>query len=101
MSVVQFDSIKPEEYEPSLYKPDASITPIDGFAAFDDGMMDQYQALGFVSVANAFTPDEVRAAILAMQEIVAGEPPEGTQVQYEFEAQDKLDSVSQRGPHLA
>ncbi len=93
MQVAQFDSIPPEDYPSELYRADALVTPIDGFAAFDDAMMEQYESLGFVSVANAFSPQEVSDVIGAMQEVVSGEVPERTQLQFEFAAKGRLDEI--------
>ena len=93
-----FDHIKPEDYAESLYRPDALVTPINGFDAFDDAMIEQYRTLGFVSVANAFTPNQVQAVIDAMQELVMGEVPTGTQLQFEAEAADIPEDVIQAQP---
>ena len=93
MKAAQFDSIKPEEYPSDLYLADALVNPIDGLAAFDDAMMEQYHALGFVSVANAFSQAEVDGVIQAVQDLVTSDLPKETQLQFEFAAAGRLDTI--------
>lgn len=98
MQTASFDQIKPEDYDISLYRPDALVTPINGFEAFDEAMIEQYRSLGFVSVANAFAPDEVHGVLNAMKKLVMGEVPERTQLQFEAEAADLPEEVIRAEP---
>ncbi len=81
---LNFDHIAAEPYPEALYRPDLLAEPIDGWGSFDDSMDEQYRTLGFVSVANAFSADEVAAAVEALSDLVAAPslPPE-TQLQFE------------------
>lgn len=91
---ITYDSISKQEYSPNLYHPDALVEPIQGLRAFDEGMMEQYRELGFVSVADAISSHEVEGVLSAMAEIAMDPDAKGIELQFESEAKGKLDGVS-------
>ena len=91
---LSIDSIPVMPYDSGLYAPEALIEPICSFADITDSIREQYRELGFISVANAFSPEMVDAARTALVELVNSEIPEGTQLQFESEAKDIFDTLS-------
>ncbi len=81
-------------YDSGLYAPEALIEPIGSFADITDSIREQYRELGFISVASAFSADLVDAARTALVDLVNSEIPEGTQLQFESEAKNILDTLS-------
>ena len=81
-------------YDSGLYAPEALIEPIPAFGDVTEAIREQYRALGFISVARAFSEEKVEAARQALVALVNSEIPDGTQLQFESEAQGILDSLS-------
>jgi phytanoyl-CoA hydroxylase len=90
---ITYDSINKQDYPSSLYQPDALVTPINGLSSFDSSMFDQYRELGFVSVANAISPEEVEGVLTAMAEIANDPEAKGIELQFESAAKGKIDLV--------
>ena len=90
---ITFDHIPIEEYANNLYRSEVCVTPINGLAAFDQAMIEQYHELGFVSVANAINQQEIDSVLGAMLDIVLDENAKGVQLQFENEARGKVEEV--------
>lgn len=84
------DSIPSVPYDSALYAPGTLVEPIDSFSSIDEAIFEQYGELGFISVANAFSPEKIEAARIAIVELVNSPIPEGTELQFEGEAKDIL-----------
>jgi phytanoyl-CoA hydroxylase len=88
-----FDGIEHLEYPASLYQPVASVEPINGYTSFDSAMLDQYREVGFVSIKDALTKDEVDGVLQAMLDIVIGEISDKVELQFESEARGKVENL--------
>lgn len=88
------DSISSLPYDSALYNPGLLIEPIGSLAEITDATIEQYHELGFISVANAFSPEKVQAAREALVSLVNSDVPQGTELQFESEAKDVLDTLS-------
>jgi phytanoyl-CoA hydroxylase len=90
-----YDTLVNAEYDPQLYTTDATMTPLPGWNALRDEHLDQYRALGVVSLAGAYDQKEIDGVVDAMQTLVASEslPPE-VQLQFESEARGKVESAT-------
>ena len=87
------DSITSVPYDSELYAPSALITPISSFEALDEAIIEQYQELGFISVAKAFSEEQIEAARTALVELVNAPIPDGTELQFESEAKEILHTL--------
>jgi phytanoyl-CoA hydroxylase len=91
---LSIDTIPVMPYDSGLYAPELLIEPIPTFDDITDSIRDQYAELGFISVAKAFSPEKIDAARQALVDLVNSEIPEGTQLQFESEAKDILETLS-------
>ena len=87
------DSISSLPYDSSLYSPGLLVEPIPSFAAIDEAIFEQYRELGFISVGAAFSPKKIEAARRALVDLVNSPIPDGTELQFESEARDILDTL--------
>lgn len=82
-------------HDPHLYERRAVVSAIaGGFDAITDAHVRQYQELGFLSIDDAFTPDEVRAGIDGLLHLIAGGNPEFKGIQFEAAAREILPTLS-------
>lgn len=88
------DSISSLPYDSALYNPGVLIEPIGSLGEITEATIEQYRELGFISVANAFSPDKVQAARDALVSLVSSDVPQGTELQFESEAKDILGTLS-------
>ncbi len=88
------DSIASLPYDSALYAPDTLIEPIETFADINDAMVEQYKELGFISVAKAFSAEQVEAARAAIIDLVNSPLPERTELQFESTAKDILHTLN-------
>lgn len=86
---LNIDQIQPEEYSESLYKTVASVTALQGLPEDPANIADQYRQAGFVSIDNAFTPDQIAGLLDALFQLTVRELPEKTQLQFEALAAGK------------
>lgn len=95
MATLNYDGLRNEAYDPRLYEVDATLDPINGLAAFGPAQEEQYRALGFVTVAGAFSPGATRAAIEGLAHLVArSDLPSGIELQFESEARGLVEELS-------
>lgn len=90
---ISYDSIPKEEYPANLYQPDAIVQPIKGLGSFDGAMLAQYHELGFVSVADAISPEDVDEVLEALLEVAMDPDAKGAELQFEHDAKGKIDSL--------
>ncbi len=82
-------------HDPRLYTRRAIVAGIPGgFAEVTDTHVEQYRSLGFLSIEDAFSPDEVRAALDGMVHLIGGGNPEFKGIQFEGAAAAKLATLS-------
>jgi len=91
---LDIDPIAPDAYPESLYDHHASVTPINGLPEDPAEIESQYREVGFVSVANAFTPEQVEGLLDALFKLTVRELPDKTQLQFEALAAGKIESMS-------
>ena len=58
------------EYPPDLYNPQRTAKTLPGLDAIDDAALAAYAEHGYVAVHNVFTPNEVRDALDAIDDLV-------------------------------
>ncbi len=84
-----------ELHDPRLYARRAVVQGVPGgFDAITPGHIEQYQTLGFLSIEEAFTPDEVQAGINGLLHLIVGGNPEFQGIQFEARAVPMLDTLS-------
>lgn len=77
-----------------LYKYTALIEDgIDGFDNVTDAHIEQFFTQGFLVIHNAFTPDAVRDARQAIDDLIRGKNPNFTGVVYEKATQELVDDL--------
>jgi phytanoyl-CoA hydroxylase len=88
------DHLAAAEYAPDLYHAHSIVEPIDGLDAITEAHIEQYRQLGFLSVANAFSPGQVADAREGLRDLIMGKVPEFTEVQFEASARERLDQLT-------
>jgi hypothetical protein len=78
---------------PELYQPRQIISPLPGLDAIDAATLEQYRALGFVSVADVFDTEQVEAARAGLSSLIQGEKPQFDGVQFEQAAAERLEEM--------
>ena len=91
---IAFDHLSNQEYDPSLYRPDRVVEPLSGLSAIRGQHLEQYEAVGFLSVAGLFTPEEIHASIDALVEMASGPRPEGVDLQFESAGRGVIEALS-------
>jgi phytanoyl-CoA hydroxylase len=82
-------------HDPRLYARRAVAPGIPGgFDAVTDAHIQQYRELGFLSIEDAFTPDEVRDGIAGLLHLIGGGNAEFKSIQFEAKAAANLDSLT-------
>lgn len=82
-------------HDPKLYSRKAVIEGVQGgFDAITEAHIAQYREYGFLSIENAFTPDEVRDGLDGMVHLINGGNPDFRGVQFEASVRGKLDTIS-------
>lgn len=82
------------EHAPELYQPREIADPIDGLDALTDAHLDQYRALGFLSVGGVFAPEAVEQARAGLRDLILGRVPAFEDVQFEASAAERLEALS-------
>lgn len=84
-----------EIHDPRLYARHTIVRGVSGgFDAITGAHLEQYRELGFLSIEDAFAPDEVRSAIDGLLDLIGGGNPDFKSIQFEARAQDRLDTLS-------
>ncbi len=71
-----FDYGEPDQYPSGLYHYRELAEKINGFDAVTDDHLALFRAQGYLAIENAFTPDEVQAALDGLLYLVSGQNPE-------------------------
>jgi len=91
---MQIDSHAVADYAPNLYQPSELVEPIAGLDAVTDAHLEQYRELGLLSVADAFTADQVEAARVGLRDLIMGRNEQFTSIQFEASVRDRLDELT-------
>jgi phytanoyl-CoA hydroxylase len=82
-------------HDPRLYARRAVAPGIPGgFDGVTDAHVQQYRELGFLSIEDAFTPDEVRDGIAGLLHLIGGGNAEFKSIQFEAKAATNLDALT-------
>ena len=65
-----------------------------GFDAITDRHIAQYRELGFLSIEDAFTPEEVQGALAGLRHLINGGNPDFKTVEFEVAARDVLATLT-------
>jgi phytanoyl-CoA hydroxylase len=90
---ISFD-IEVPQHAPDLYEFASVAEPLDGLGAVTDRHIAQYHEQGFLAVENALSPAEVRTAIEALSDLIAGRIPTFQNIQFRGDARDRLDAMT-------
>lgn len=83
-----------QSYAPDLYQPTGIIEPIAGLESINDSMVEQFDQLGFISVADAFDATVVGQAVADLERLIT-DPPEGFGgIMYEAGAAGRAESFT-------
>lgn len=84
-----------EIHTPELYSVRTVADGVPGgMEALTDAHIQQYHAQGYLVVHDAFTPNEVQAAIAGLTHLIGGGNPAFRGIQFEAAALDKLDTLT-------
>lgn len=92
----EFDYGLNDAYPPDLYRPEATATSLPDLDAIDDAQVAAYREHGYLSVAQALSPDQVRDALDAIEDLVAGRNPEFNGVMFENAARNGISELDAR-----
>src|SRR5688572_747247 len=90
----KFDDFRGAGYDPHLYDHHDVATALDGWDALTDEAVALYEKQGFLAIDNAFTPDEVNAALDGMLDVIGGKYPGYKGIQFEAVARELLPTLS-------
>ncbi|HQR34463.1 MAG TPA: phytanoyl-CoA dioxygenase family protein [Blastocatellia bacterium] len=90
---ISFDA-EARPHAPDLYDYSAVAEVIDGLDSITETDIARYHEQGFIAVANAFSPEDVRSGLDGLTELIAGRVPEFQNIQFTAEVRDRLDSLS-------
>jgi ectoine hydroxylase-related dioxygenase (phytanoyl-CoA dioxygenase family) len=90
---ISFD-IEVPEHAPDLYEYAAIAETVNGLDAVTDAHVARYHEQGFLAVENAYTPAEVRTALEALNDLIAGRVPAFQNIQFRADVRDRLDTMS-------
>jgi phytanoyl-CoA hydroxylase len=89
-----FDEFKGDGYDAELYRHHTVATALDGWAAASSERLARFHEQGFLAIENAFSPDEVGAALDAMLDLIGGKYPGYRGIQFEAGARALLPTLS-------
>lgn len=77
-----------------LYQTDVMAKGVSGFDAVTDREISQFLSHGFLVVENAFSPDEISAALAGLLDLIDGKNPDYKEIQFEASARELLPTLS-------
>lgn len=87
------DNYGPDGYDPGLYVHTNTAEKIDGFDGVTEKHIAQFHEQGFLAIENAFSLDQVTAAMDAVALLIAGENDAFNGVQFEKGVRDRLEKA--------
>src|SRR5688572_3730784 len=90
----KFDEFRNADYDPHLYEHHGVATALDGWDALTEEQVARYEEQGFLAIDNAFTPEEVSAALDGMLDVIGGKYPGYKGIQFEAVARELLPTLS-------
>ncbi len=85
----------------NLYNPQEIITPITSLDEVTEDHVNQYAELGFLSIANVFTGDQVQQAKQGLADLIMGQQPDFDGVEFESSAAARLEELTLEQRELA
>ncbi len=82
-----------EKHAPELYSPHATAEQIPDLDAVGEAELKFYQTWGYLSVAQAFTPEETESAKQGLLDLIMGRNPDFKGIHFEAKARDHLDTM--------
>jgi phytanoyl-CoA hydroxylase len=89
-----FDNYPGGAYDPALYVHNGVAETLDGWDTVTPEQEARFHEQGFLAIDNAFTPEEVRAALDGMVDVIGGKYPGYRGIQFENGARAILPSLS-------
>jgi phytanoyl-CoA hydroxylase len=89
-----FDDRSAADYDPALYVHQGIAETIDGWDAVTPEQEVRFHEQGFLAIENAFTPEEVQAALDGMLDLIAGKYPGYRGIQFEAGTRSLLPTLS-------
>jgi len=77
-----------------LYRARAVAAGVEGFSGVSDEQVARFHREGYLVIDDAFTADEVQAALEGLLDLIDGKIPAFTGVQFEAKARERLDSLA-------
>ncbi len=81
-------------HAPELYDFAALAEGVDGLQAIDNAQVARYHELGVLATHNAFTTEEVNAALDGLTDLIAGKAAEFSNIQFRSDARDRLEHLN-------
>lgn len=78
----------------NLYNPQEIITPITCLDEVTEDHLNQYAELGFLSIANVFTADQVQQAKQGLADLIMDQQPDFDGVEFESSAAARLEELT-------
>lgn len=78
----------------ALYRASGAANGVDGFGAVTDEQVARFAAQGFLVIDDAFSRDEIAAALAGLLALIAGEVPAFTGIQFEAKAREQLATMA-------
>lgn len=83
-----------EMHDPALYQPTGEGFGVDHFEDIGPAEIAHYHDQGYLMVRKAFDPDEVKAALGGLVDLIMGKNPDFKGISFEAKAQDRLSQLS-------
>lgn len=96
-----YDAADASIYDPKLYECESRYQSVDRFEDLDDAAIEHYRQQGYLVVRQAFSPDQIRDAKCALNEIINQQGVGSVSIQFESWAAGKLDKMDRRQKALA
>ncbi|MCH8911175.1 MAG: phytanoyl-CoA dioxygenase family protein, partial [Chloroflexi bacterium] len=84
-----------DAYDSSLYVPIGTADVVDGFENVTDAEIDRFKAQGFLAIERAFTKDQIENAVVAVEDLIAGNNESFKGVQYERGVKNRLEVATE------
>ncbi|MEZ5275828.1 MAG: phytanoyl-CoA dioxygenase family protein [Opitutaceae bacterium] len=83
-----------EMHDPNLYRAARVATKRDGLGSIDDAAIEEYRQTGYLAIENAFSPEEVKAALDGLVGLIMGQKPDFKGIWFESKAREILPSLN-------
>ncbi len=91
---VIFDYTEAGTYDPALFDPGTQARQVPDLDSISTADLDFYRKQGYLSVAQAFTPEETDAAMEGLLHLINGGNPDFKAIHFEASAREILDTLT-------